>query len=169
MKTMKKSLYITLALAFIVLAPLAIRSGLPPDGDWVACRITTTAGDILVHVYPGQAPLTTANFLRYVEAGLYDGTSFFRVVTPDNQAGDKVRIEVVQGGDVAGEKCFPAIAHETTAMTGLKHGMGSSPWRARSRGRRQAASSSVSALSPSSTSGAGAIPTARASPPSAGS
>jgi peptidyl-prolyl cis-trans isomerase A (cyclophilin A) len=120
----RKTCLFILSLALIALAPLATRSGPPPAGDRVACRITTAAGEILVHVYPGRAPLTTANFLRYVEAGLYDGTSFFRVVTPGNQPGDKVRIEVVQGGDVAAEKCFPAIAHETTAMTGLKHGDG---------------------------------------------
>ena len=121
MPAKRKTLLFILSMAFTVLAPLAIRSGLPPAGDPVACRITTAAGEILVHVYPGQAPLTAANFLRYVAAGLYDGTSFFRVVTPANQPGDKVRIEVIQGGDVAEEKCFPAIAHETTALTGLKH------------------------------------------------
>jgi len=121
MKTQNKTGLAVSVLAFIALAPLAIRSGLPPAGDPVACRITTAAGEILVHVYPGQAPLTAANFLSYVAAGLYDGTSFFRVVTPDNQPGDKVRIEVIQGGDIAGEKCFPAVAHETTALTGLKH------------------------------------------------
>ncbi len=124
MHAKRKAFLFILSLVFIALAPLAIRSRLFSEETWIACRITTAAGEILVHVYPGQAPLTTANFLRYVEAGLYDGTSFFRVVTPDNQPGDKVRIEVVQGGDVAGEKCFPAIAHETTALTGLTHGDG---------------------------------------------
>jgi peptidyl-prolyl cis-trans isomerase A (cyclophilin A) len=38
-----------------------------------------------------------------------------------NQPVSPVKIEVVQGGDVAEEKCFPPIAHETTALTGLRH------------------------------------------------
>jgi peptidyl-prolyl cis-trans isomerase A (cyclophilin A) len=119
--TLKKTVRIILALACVILAQLGTRSLHAHEGDWVTCRITTAAGDILVRVYPKKAPLTVANFLRYVEAGLYNGTTFFRVVTRDNQPNDKVRIAVVQGGDVAEEKCFPAIAHETSRMTGLRH------------------------------------------------
>ncbi len=118
---MTKALLIALFMAFFVLALLGLSSAPLLGGDGVACRITTDAGEIEIRVYPQLAPVTTANFLRYVEAGLYDGTTFFRVVTPDNQPNDKVRIEVIQGGDVAEEKCFPAIPHETTAQTGLKH------------------------------------------------
>lgn len=87
----------------------------------IACRIQTAAGDILLEVDAGRAPVTAANFLRYVDAGLYDGSTFFRVLTPDNQPDNEFRIQVIQGGDVADEKCFPAIAHETTKMTGIRH------------------------------------------------
>jgi peptidyl-prolyl cis-trans isomerase A (cyclophilin A) len=83
--------------------------------------IKTELGTIEVEVDAAKAPITAANFLRYVDAGLYDGTSFFRVVTMQNQPVSPVKIEVVQGGDVAEEKCFPPIAHETTALTGLRH------------------------------------------------
>ncbi|MCU0277156.1 MAG: peptidylprolyl isomerase [Acidobacteria bacterium] len=117
----KKALLFFFTLAFIILVSFTVRSDPPPEGDGIICRITTNAGEIEIRVYPQLAPVTAANFLRYVEAGLYDGTTFFRVVTPDNQPNDKIRIEVIQGGDVAEEKCFPAIAHETTAQTGLKH------------------------------------------------
>jgi peptidyl-prolyl cis-trans isomerase A (cyclophilin A) len=117
----KKALLVLACLAFVILVPLGVRSCLLTEGDWVACRITTTEGEIQVRVYPEKAPLTAANFLRYAEAGLYNGTAFFRVVTPENQPRDKVRIEVIQGGDVPEGKCFPPIAHETTAMTGLRH------------------------------------------------
>jgi len=91
----------------------------------IACRIETAAGNILMEVYPDRAPVTAANFLRYVEAGLYNGTTFFRVLTPDNQPDNEFRIQVIQGGEVADEKCFPAIAHETTKTTGLRHQDGS--------------------------------------------
>ena len=121
MKTLKKT---CLALAAVALAVLALpgeRILLSSAPFGVTCRIMTMEGEIRVRVYPGKAPVSAANFLRYVEAGLYDGSSFFRVVTPDNQPNDKVRIEVIQGGDVADDKCFPPIVHETTAKTGLRH------------------------------------------------
>lgn len=83
--------------------------------------IKTEKGDIAVEVDLARAPVTAANFLRYVDAGLYDGSTFHRTVTPSNQPDNAVRIEVIQGGQLPGEKEFPPIAHETTAATGLKH------------------------------------------------
>jgi peptidyl-prolyl cis-trans isomerase A (cyclophilin A) len=83
--------------------------------------IKTELGDITVEVDPGRASVTAANFLRYVDAGLYDGSTFHRTVTPANQPNDAVRIEVIQGGQLPEDKEFPAIGHETTAETGLKH------------------------------------------------
>ena len=105
---------IVLALAAALLVPPAAAARIP-------CLVQTTAGDIHIEVCPGEAPATTANFLRYVDGGLYDGTTFFRVLTPGNQPDNRIRIEVIQGGEVAEDKCFPAIAHETTKMTGLLH------------------------------------------------
>jgi peptidyl-prolyl cis-trans isomerase A (cyclophilin A) len=83
--------------------------------------IKTEKGDITVEVDIVRAPVTSANFLRYVDAGLYDGSTFHRTVTLSNQPNDAVRIEVIQGGQLAEDKSFPPIAHETTAMTGLTH------------------------------------------------
>jgi peptidyl-prolyl cis-trans isomerase A (cyclophilin A) len=83
--------------------------------------IRTEKGDILVEVDPVRAPLTVANFLRYVDAGLYDGSTFHRTVTPRNQPDNAVKIEVIQGGQLPATREFPPIAHETTAMTGLRH------------------------------------------------
>lgn len=120
-RKLKKTLLILSSLALVIAVPLVVRSCLLFEGDWTACRIATSEGEIQVRVYPRKAPVTAGNFLRYAEAGLYDGTTFFRVVTPENQPRDKVRIEVIQGGDVDERKCFPPIAHETTATTGLRH------------------------------------------------
>jgi peptidyl-prolyl cis-trans isomerase A (cyclophilin A) len=86
--------------------------------------VRTEAGDIVIEVLAAAAPVTAANFLRYVDAGLYDGTTFFRTVTMDNQPANQVKIEVIQGGQVDREKEFPPIAHETTRRTGLKHADG---------------------------------------------
>jgi peptidyl-prolyl cis-trans isomerase A (cyclophilin A) len=106
----------------VVLSVLgALLLGPLPAAEKITCRIETAAGEILVEVYPEKAPLTAANFLRYVDAGLYDGTTFFRVVTPGNQPDNKIKIEVIQGGEAAEKKCFPAIAHESTETTGIRH------------------------------------------------
>ena len=83
--------------------------------------LTTELGVIEVDVDPVRAPITSANFLRYVDAGLYDGSTFHRTVTMSNQPRDAVRIEVVQGGQLPGVREFAPIAHETTATTGLRH------------------------------------------------
>jgi len=83
--------------------------------------LKTEMGDITVEIYAGKAPGTAANFLKYVDAKLYDDTTFHRTVTLENQRPEEVKIEVIQGGQVAGEKSFPAIPLERTNVTGLKH------------------------------------------------
>ena len=87
--------------------------------------ITTPLGDIEVEVFRDRAPVTSENFLRYVDEGLLDGTAFFRTVTMENQPGSDVKIEVIQGGtapeDAAYPSTYPPIEHETTEITGLSH------------------------------------------------
>jgi peptidyl-prolyl cis-trans isomerase A (cyclophilin A) len=43
-------------------------------------KLATTAGDIVIEVYPDKAPRTAANFLQYVKEGFYNGTIFHRVI-----------------------------------------------------------------------------------------
>jgi peptidyl-prolyl cis-trans isomerase A (cyclophilin A) len=87
--------------------------------------ISTPLGDIEVEVFHDRAPITSENFLRYVDDGLLDGTTFFRTVTMENQPGSDVKIEVIQGGtepeDAAYPSKYPPIEHETTETTGLSH------------------------------------------------
>jgi len=78
-------------------------------------------GDIRIEVYPDKAPITVTNFLNYVDHQLYDGTNFFRVCTPENEQERKVKIEVIQGGEVPESKQFKSIVLETTRESGLKH------------------------------------------------
>jgi len=85
------------------------------------CMIQTTLGNITIELYPGKAPVTVANFLRYVDAHLYDSSSFFRAVRLDNQPNNPVKIEVIQGGNVDSLKQFPPIPMETSEQTGLLH------------------------------------------------
>ncbi|MEX0297906.1 MAG: peptidylprolyl isomerase, partial [Kordiimonas sp.] len=86
-------------------------------------KINTSIGAIELELFPERAPITVANFLRYVEAGKYDGGSFYRVVRMDNQAQNNIKIEVIQGGRgiEEAEGNFSPITHETTKQTGLRH------------------------------------------------
>ena len=84
-------------------------------------QIETNIGIILVEIYYKKAPITASNFLRYVDESLYNGTSFFRTVNMGNQPNDKVKIEVIQGGQIPKEKEYEPIKLERTKDTGLKH------------------------------------------------
>lgn len=43
-------------------------------------KLTTNFGDITLELYSEKAPITVANFLKYVEDGFYDGLIFHRVI-----------------------------------------------------------------------------------------
>ncbi len=87
----------------------------------VNCMIKTELGDIKVELYADKAPVTVANFLKYVDNKLYDKSSFFRVCTPENEKDRKIKIQVVQGGDIPEGKEFAPIEMETTRQTGIQH------------------------------------------------
>ena len=89
----------------------------------VRVRVQTALGDIVLELDAAKAPNTTANFLKYVDAGHYDGGTFHRTVKMDNQPESTIKIEVIQAG-VHADKAkagFPALALERTSVTGLKH------------------------------------------------
>jgi len=83
--------------------------------------IKTELGDMTVEIFERQAPVTSANFLKYVDHKLYDGSVFHRTVTMDNQPKNEIKIEVIQGGQLPQEKEFPPIPLERTKETGLRH------------------------------------------------
>ena len=43
-------------------------------------ELDTTAGTIKLELYPDATPKTVENFLKYVNAGQYNGTQFHRVI-----------------------------------------------------------------------------------------
>jgi cyclophilin family peptidyl-prolyl cis-trans isomerase len=51
----------------------------PKDGT-VTVKLTTSMGPITLALDAKNAPLSTANFAKYVESGFYDGTIFHRVI-----------------------------------------------------------------------------------------
>ena len=92
----------------------------------VCVRIETTLGFIFIAVDTVHAPVTTANFLKYVDGGFYSGGRFHRATRPDNYKPvppNRPMMEIIQGGinpDLR-SKGFPPIALERTSVTGLKH------------------------------------------------
>jgi peptidyl-prolyl cis-trans isomerase A (cyclophilin A) len=84
--------------------------------------IETGLGNIEVEIDSIHAPITSANFLRYVDLGFYRFGRFHRTVRTDNQPKDKIKIAVVQAGlDSFRVKDFPPIPLERTKVTGLSH------------------------------------------------
>jgi len=89
----------------------------------VRVRVQTELGDIVVEVDQARAPVTASNFLKYVDAGHYDGGTWHRTVKMDNQPESPIKIEVIQAGVNADrtKEGFPAIALERTSTTGITH------------------------------------------------
>ncbi|MEO7136667.1 MAG: peptidylprolyl isomerase [Gemmatimonadales bacterium] len=84
--------------------------------------IQTSLGTMEVEVDTARAPITSRNFLRYVDQGSYRGGRFHRTVRLDNQPENQVRIEVIQGGlDSVRVKHLAPIELERTSQTGLLH------------------------------------------------
>ena len=95
----------------------------------VLVRITTALGVIDIAVDTARAPITAGNFLKYVDAGLYDGGRFYRVTRPDNYAAvppSRPMMTLIQGGidPAKNAQRLPAIPLERTSVTGLKHVVG---------------------------------------------
>ena len=103
--------------------PIGPPATLPPAADPVRVVVETDMGTFELDVDVDRAPVTAANFLRYVDGGHYDGGAFFRTVHADNQPNDSIRIAVVQGGrnPDAGVESFPPIPLERTSETGILH------------------------------------------------
>ena len=88
----------------------------------VEAAIHTTNGDIVLELDAQAAPLTTCNFIRYVQAGLYRDATFFRTVVRATNANPNP-IDVIQAATTAGsdDPGFGPIALERTRDTGLRH------------------------------------------------
>lgn len=104
----------------LLLGGLAAALGAPAlaqDG-LVKVAIKTSKGVIVLQLEAARAPITTRNFLRYVDARLFDRSSFYRVSHVSN-APDHGLVEGGLRGDP--KKVFKPIPHESTIKTGLTH------------------------------------------------
>ena len=122
---------IRIALAFSALAFLSgptqavvsAQAGTPgkeaPAADLVHVALDTEKGRILLALDRGRAPVSTANFLRYVEAGRFNGITFYRAM-PYGQGSGLIQAGITRDARLL----FPPIAHEPASKTGIKHEAG---------------------------------------------
>jgi peptidyl-prolyl cis-trans isomerase A (cyclophilin A) len=80
-------------------------------------RLQTDKGVIVAELADDKAPVTVANFLRYVDSGRMDGALFYRA----SHAPGAPTVGFIEGGVKDPAKLYPPIAHESTLQTGLKH------------------------------------------------
>ena len=118
-KTTRRDL-LALAAALCASPAFAQNAGAEAGFATTPVILTTPLGQIVLALETQRAPVTSANFLRYVDRKLYDGASFYRASRPKGSTTDDRGL--VEGGLSAHpEKLLPPIAHESTAQTGLSH------------------------------------------------
>lgn len=90
-------------------------------GERVYVSLVTSDGTITLALDKTRAPLTTANFLKYVDSRGYDGAAFYRAMHLDWGGGPN---GLLQGGIRDASKLLPPVAHEPTSKTGILHKAG---------------------------------------------
>ena len=104
-----------LLLATPVAAQTTSTAPLPAE-NIVKVALDTSAGRIVLALDQGRAPVTTGNFLKYVDGGRFNGESFYRAMKFAGGGG------IIQGGITSdARKLYPAIEHEPVSKTGIKH------------------------------------------------
>lgn len=78
--------------------------------------LETTVGRVVLEVETKKAPITSANFLRYVDQRRLDGITFYRTCKPGDRFGF---VQFGVNGDP--KRVLPPIKHEPTSLTGIKH------------------------------------------------
>ena len=108
-----------------LLLVLSIVSGqaATPAPKPVTVIFQTELGAITMEIDVAHAPITAANFLKYVDRKFYDGGVINRSVRPDNTTRHDVEIQVIQfqSDPARRREMFPPIPLERTSVTGLKH------------------------------------------------
>jgi peptidyl-prolyl cis-trans isomerase A (cyclophilin A) len=82
--------------------------------------IKTNHGVIVVELEARRAPITSANFLHYVDTNLYDDGFFYRA----SRTPGAPKEGTIVGGPSLKTHRYPPVAHESTQQTGIKHRTG---------------------------------------------
>lgn len=84
----------------------------------VRVRLVTSAGTITLALDARRAPLTVANFLRYVDDGRLAGTHFYRAA---RRKGDPTKGFIQGGIGTDARRILPSVPLEPTSKTGIRH------------------------------------------------
>src|SRR5262245_16742234 len=105
-----------------LLVIVALFQAAPPPKP-VQVVFETELGAITMEIDVAKAPITAANFLKYVDGKFYDGGMINRAVRKDNTVRHDVEIEVIQfqSNPARRSEMFDAIPLERTSVTGLTH------------------------------------------------
>jgi peptidyl-prolyl cis-trans isomerase A (cyclophilin A) len=106
-----------LLLAALLLAPSAASAQATTN-----VVLHTELGDIVIALETERAPITAANFLRYVDQKRLDGTVFYRAMRLD--FGDQPNGLIQGGTQFDPKRILRPIAHEPTNVTGVTHTAG---------------------------------------------
>jgi len=97
----------------------------PKKYDKPTIDIQTYFGDIIVELYPDKAPKTVAAFLSFVDSGYFKNTSFYRILTTEDESMNTFKTNLIQGGlwqtKLKLEQKLPGIPLESTKQTGIPH------------------------------------------------
>lgn len=93
-----------------------------PLPDTVRVVMTTELGPITLDLDAKHAPITTRNFIRYVDQRRFDGIVFYRVMRLAWGQQPNGLIQAGTRGDP--KRALPPIAHEPTSVTGVLHRAG---------------------------------------------
>jgi hypothetical protein len=88
--------YRVLCFPALFLIPIMIEAQTPAPVKPVPVIFETELGKITMEIDIVHAPITGGNFLKYVDAGFYDGGIINRAVRPDNTTRHDVEIQVIQ-------------------------------------------------------------------------
>jgi peptidyl-prolyl cis-trans isomerase A (cyclophilin A) len=124
MRSAMKHRFLAAALFAALAAPAPAEVPAPaaqaPQAELVPVAIDTSLGRIVVALDQTHAPVTTANFLHYVDTHRFDGETFYRAM--HMPAADGSEGGLIQGGVSSdSRKLYPPIAHEPSSQTGLKN------------------------------------------------
>jgi len=94
----------------------------PPPPEIVHVALITELGTITLALEARRAPVTTANFLRYVDQRRFDGIVFYRAM--HLKWGEQPNGLIQAGVQGDPKRVLKPIAHEPTDQTGVTHTAG---------------------------------------------
>jgi peptidyl-prolyl cis-trans isomerase A (cyclophilin A) len=116
-------LALPLMFALTAATPPRARPAPAPLPDLVLVTLTTELGPIELELDHKRAPITVANFVRYVDQRRFDGIVFYRAMRLTWGEQPNGLIQAGTRGDP--KRVLRGIAHEPTSQTGLLHKAGS--------------------------------------------